>query len=93
MVSRALRTGWTAPRNLLCHTDLAKLAPSPVDKGGRGGGAVRTGLAEGGRWWKFEIRSCGVWIPLDSVAIPTAREPAYKYCFVRYRFFEKGIYM
>lgn len=89
MVSRALDTGWTPPDDVLCHADTVPLGPSPGSVVA-GRGEVQAGLAEVKRQWKFEFGSSGVWIPLDAVTIPTAREPTYKYCFIRYRFFEKG---
>ena len=40
--------------------------------------------------WKVSIEISQLCVPLESVAIPTAREPSYKYCFVRYRLFKAG---
>ena len=75
--------GWKAPFNY--HIESPSLVSREI------GVTREPGLSLEGKQWKFEIKVTGVWVSLDSVAIPTARDPAYKYCFVRYRFFERSI--
>ena len=75
--------GWTAPKG--CRTDLIPLPPSQEEEDG---GEVY--LDSGRKRWKFEIKMSGVWVPLEAVTLPTMTQPAYKYCYVRYKFFETG---
>lgn len=82
VVEDGLRRGWRAPDGM-----------QPLV-----GGASLTEHAQkktrhhniGGKRLKFEIVVSHVDLQLSAVAIPTASCPAHKYCFIRYRFFDKS---
>lgn len=80
VVSHGLKMGWKAPKS--CSIDLT--FPQMQDR------TQNEAMLSGNQRWRLEICISGVWLPLGTVAIPTAQQPTYKYCFLRYRFFEKG---
>ena len=80
VVTDGLRLGWRAP-------DVMQL---PVGGACSTEDAQKTGRHFGGKSLKFEIAISHVDLQLSAVEIPTASRPAHKYCFLRYRFFDRS---
>ena len=92
VVSNSLRQGWRAPDAFF--VDLGTPPQSQVRSSHHVGftehaqrkqlpGFERKSL-------KFELRVSHANLQLSAVDIPTASQPTYKFCFVRYRFFDTG---
>jgi len=84
ILSSARKMGWKMP----------SLVPSPVSQIQEevtGVGEVGCGV-RGGEGWRLDLNVNSLWVPLDAVAspVPTATNPTYKYCFVRYRFMDNS---
>ena len=80
VVTDGLRLGWRAP-------DVLQL---PIGGSCSTEHAQKTGRHFGGKSLKFEIAISHVDLQLSAIEIPTASRPAHKYCFLRYRFFDRS---
>lgn len=78
VLSSALREGWKTPTKY--GIDMHLFCPSEVPPMS----------SFGGRHFKFELKMDNLWLPVTSVVVSTASEPTHHYCFLRYRFFDKG---
>lgn len=97
ILSSALKMGWKAPKS--CSIDCPSLVPvlhtreEVMDDREVGCGV------EGGEGWRLDLSVNSLWVPLDAVVspVPTAANPTYKFCFIRYRFMDNselwGIYL
>ena len=80
---RGVKAGWKPPQRGI---DLCSILLDECQNE-----AEREPLVDSnGLEWKIAIEMSQLQVPLDSIAIPTAREPSYKYCFVRYQLFKAG---
>lgn len=92
ILSSALKMGWKVPNG--CGINLPSLVPSPVSQTQEEVTGVREVRCSvrGGEGWRLDLNVNSLWVPLDAVAspVPTATNPTYKYCFVRYRFMDNS---
>ena len=96
VITNGLRQGWRVPDHLSLYLGGALHVP-PSSQLPSGNITCSTEHAQKEKMTsfnrdriKFEIGISHVTLPLNAVDIPTAPQPTYKYCFVRYRFFDKS---
>lgn len=91
VVSSGLRHGWRPPSpGFFPSTG----ATPQILVSSRDSGSARRILAEkpcfDGKGIQFEIGISHASLRLSAVDIPTASQPSHKYCFIRYRFFDRS---
>ena len=95
VLTSGLRQGWRAPDDLLSGPP-----PTSLPDGGVRSRSTRHAHKENknllcfdGKCVKFVIAISHATLQLSAVDIQTAPQPTHKYCFVRYRFFDKSKFL